>query len=134
MHKLVHTRVKLKLTKHKFGHDHSRHKMLKQYPHSAWSPYCISAVSAYFFKIYFHTSNFIASMFRCVNSISSNKLVTKIKNLLRRCFEVRVLCHIIVFVTTEHWITKVYAAGVSVARDESASYVSWANSTLVSPW
>ena len=27
-----------------------------------------------------------------------------------------------------------YAAGVSVARDESASYVSWANSTLVSPW
>ena len=29
---------------------------------------------------------------------------------------------------------QVYAAGVSVARDESASYVSWANSTLVSPW
>ena len=27
-----------------------------------------------------------------------------------------------------------YAAGVSVARDETASYVSWANSTLVSPW
>ena len=29
---------------------------------------------------------------------------------------------------------QVYAADVSVARDESASYVSWANSTLVSPW
>ena len=29
---------------------------------------------------------------------------------------------------------QVYAAGVSVARDESASYVSLANSTLVSPW
>ena len=27
-----------------------------------------------------------------------------------------------------------YAAGVSMARDETASYVSWANSTLVSPW
>ena len=27
---------------------------------------------------------------------------------------------------------QVYAAGVSVARDESASYVSWANYTLVS--
>ena len=50
VHKLVHTRVKLKLTKHKFGHDHSHHKMLKQYPHSAWSPYCISALSAYFFS------------------------------------------------------------------------------------
>ena len=29
---------------------------------------------------------------------------------------------------------QVYAAGVSVARDETASYISWANSTLVSPW
>ena len=29
VHKLVHTRVKLKLTKHKFGHDHSRYKMLR---------------------------------------------------------------------------------------------------------
>ena len=29
---------------------------------------------------------------------------------------------------------QMYAAGVSMARDETASYVSWANSTLVSPW
>ena len=83
-----------------------------------------------------HTSNFTASMFRHVSSIFSNKLVTEI-TYLKKCFKVHVCVHVLwLFVICHHRAldNQVYAAGVSVARDESASYVSWANSTLVSPW
>ena len=93
-------------------------------------PTCISCV---------HTSNFIASIFRHVSLIFSNKLVTEITHLKDvskyvyfDCLSYHCVCH------HRALDNQVYVAGVSVARDESASYmymyVSWANSTLVSPW
>ena len=65
-------------------------------------------------------------MYGCSGTISYNVYLLL---LVSTVFEIYVfVCH------HRALDNQVYAAGVSVARDESASYVSWANSTLVSPW
>ena len=83
-----------------------------------------------------HTSDFIASKFHHVNSIFSSKLITEITH-LKKCFSKYMYFDCLSYHCVCHHRAldnQVYAAGVSVARDESASYVSWANSTLVSSW